>query len=57
MLLRVPEVKFVKQVCGYKELATATLLQACPRREEIWRYLPDITDLSKIDRKYAMNAT
>lgn len=55
VLLRLAEVKFVRQVCGYRELSTANLLQTCPKIDDVLRYLPDLQDRRKLDRSYAMN--
>ena len=49
------EVVFVQVIYGFKELTLGVLLSEYPRNFEAALYLPDEANLSKIDRKFALN--
>jgi hypothetical protein len=54
-LLKVADVKFVNKHYSFKELTLQKLLEGHPKANEVQRFFPLVSNLSKIDREYALN--
>lgn len=54
-LLKLNEVLWVKRSAGFRELSFERLLSTTSKAEDIFKFLPDIRVLAKLDRTYTLN--
>lgn len=54
-LLKLSAVKWVGEVPSLKELSVKALFYKTQRKEELNKYLPDTSALSRLDRQYFLN--